>query len=84
VIVTVTASRLYLVGDLDLGTKGQRFVRRRHGVFVERDAAGSFGSALRRVSHGVYRCDTVFGMNPPRGELRFATSQQNAAARQRL
>src|SRR5262249_3942123 len=52
-----------LVGDLDLGTKGQRFVRRRHGVVVERDAAGSFGSTLRRVSHGVHRCDTVFGTN---------------------
>ena len=32
-----------LVGDLDLGTKGQRFVRRRHDVVVVRDAAGSFG-----------------------------------------
>ena len=52
-----------LVGDLDLGTKGQRFVRRRHGVVVEGDAAGSFGSRLRRVSHGVHRCDTVFGKN---------------------
>jgi hypothetical protein len=52
-----------LVGDLDLGTKGQRFVRRRHGVVVVRDAAGSFGPTLRRVSHGVHRCDTVFGMN---------------------
>src|SRR5262249_35311661 len=52
-----------LVGDLDLGTKGQRFVRRRHGVVVERDAAGGFGSKLRRVSHGVHRCDTVFGKN---------------------
>src|SRR5262245_38341436 len=52
-----------LVGDLDLGTKGQRFVRRCHGVVVERDAAGSFGSTLRRVSHGVHRCDTVFGKN---------------------
>src|SRR5262249_23651482 len=52
-----------LVGDLDLGTKRQRFVRRRHGVVVERDAAGGFGSRLRRVSHGVHRCDTVFGKN---------------------
>src|SRR5262245_20133040 len=52
-----------LVGDLDLGTKGQRFVRRCHGVVVERGAAGSFGSTLRRVSHGVHRCDTVFGKN---------------------
>src|SRR5262249_19456105 len=52
-----------LVGDLDLGTKGQRFVRRRHGVIVERNAAGSFGSRLRRVTHGVHRCDTVFGTN---------------------
>jgi dTDP-4-amino-4,6-dideoxygalactose transaminase len=59
VIVTVTVSPL----DLDLGTKGQRFVRRRHGVVVVRDAAGSFGSTMRRVSHGVHRCDTVFGMN---------------------
>src|SRR5262249_56189695 len=33
-----------LVGDLDLGTKGQRFVRRRHDVVVERDAAAGFGS----------------------------------------
>ena len=52
-----------IVGDLDLGTKGQRFVRRRHCVVVVRDAAGSFGPRLRRVSHGVHRCDTVFGMN---------------------
>src|SRR5215831_7462695 len=36
-----------LVGDLDFGTKGQRFVRRRHGVIVDSDAAGSFGSTLR-------------------------------------
>jgi hypothetical protein len=41
---------ILLVGDLDLGTKWQRFVRRRHGVIVERDAAGSFGSRLRRVT----------------------------------
>jgi hypothetical protein len=54
---------ILLVGDLDFGTKGQRFVRRRHGVIVERDAAGSFGSRLRRVTHGVHRCDTVFGTN---------------------
>ena len=52
-----------LVGDLDLGTKGQRFVRRRHGVVVVKDPAGSFGPRLRRVSHGVHRCDAVFGMN---------------------
>jgi hypothetical protein len=99
---------ILLVGDLDFGTKGQRFVCRRHGVVVERDAAGSFGSRLRRISHGVLRCDTVFGTNwnveqtkyersnrrmrdprfnwldAPRGELKFAASQQNAAARQRL
>ena len=37
---------ILLVGDLDFGTKGQRFVRRRHGVIVERDAAGSFGSSV--------------------------------------
>ena len=30
---------ILLVGDLDFGTKGQRFVRRRHDVLVERDAA---------------------------------------------
>jgi hypothetical protein len=29
-----------LVGDLDLGTKGQRFVRRRQDVIVKRDAVG--------------------------------------------
>jgi hypothetical protein len=29
---------ILLVGDLDFGTKGQRFVRRRHDVVVERDA----------------------------------------------
>jgi len=52
-----------LVGDLDFGTKGQRFVRRRHSIIVERDAARSFGSTLRRVTHGIYRCDTVFGKN---------------------
>jgi hypothetical protein len=52
-----------LVGDLDFRTKGQPFVRRRHDVVVERNAAGSFGFRLRRVSHGVHRCDTVFGTN---------------------
>ena len=52
---------ILLVGDLDYGTKGQRFVRRRQGVIVERDAAGSFGSRLRRVTHSVHRCETVFG-----------------------
>jgi hypothetical protein len=51
----------FLVGDLDFGTKRQRFVRRRHGVILERDAAGSFGSRLGRVTDGVHRCDTVFG-----------------------
>ena len=54
---------ILLVGDLDFGTKGQRFVRRRHVVIVERDAASSFGSRLRRATHGVHRCDTVFGTN---------------------
>src|SRR5262249_246662 len=54
---------ILLVGDLDFGTKGQRFVRCRHGVVVEGDPAGSFGSRLRRVSHGIHRCDTVFGKN---------------------
>jgi hypothetical protein len=38
-------------------------VRRRHGVIVERNAAGSFGSRLRRVTHDVHRCDAVFGTN---------------------
>jgi hypothetical protein len=38
---------ILLVGDLDFATKGQRFVRRRHGVIVDRDAAASFGSTLR-------------------------------------
>jgi hypothetical protein len=38
-------------------------VRRRHGVIVERDAAGSFSFTLRRVPHGVHRCDTFFGTN---------------------
>ena len=50
----------FLVGDFDFGTKGKPFVRRRHGVIVKRDAARSFGSTLRRVSHGVHRCDTIF------------------------
>src|SRR5262249_35575710 len=54
---------ILLVGHLDFGTKGQRFVRRRHGGIVERNAAGSFGSRLRRVTHGVHRCDTVFSTN---------------------
>ena len=54
---------ILLVDDLDFGTEGQRFVRRRHGVIVERDAAGSFGSRLRRVTYGVHRCDAVFGTN---------------------
>jgi hypothetical protein len=54
---------ILLVRDLDFGTKGQPFVRRRHGVIVERDATGSFGSRLRGVTHGVHRCDTVFGKN---------------------
>src|SRR5215475_8813466 len=54
---------ILLVGDPDFGTEGQRFVRRRHGVIVERDATGSFSSRLRRVTHGVHRCDTVFGTN---------------------
>src|SRR5262245_12005560 len=52
-----------LVGDLDFGTKGQRFVRCRHAVIVERDAARSLGSTLRRVSNCVHGCDTVFGTN---------------------
>src|SRR5262249_49194691 len=54
---------ILLVGDLDFGTKGQRSVRRRHGVIVERGATGSFGSTLRRVTHSIYRCETVFGAN---------------------
>ena len=52
-----------LVGDLDFGTKRQRFVRRRHGVIVERNAAPSLGSTLRRISRGVHGCDTVFTTN---------------------
>jgi hypothetical protein len=54
---------IFLVGDLNLGTKWQRFVGRRHRVIVERGTAGSFGSRLRRVTQGVRRCDTVFSAN---------------------
>ena len=49
-----------LVGYLHRGTKGQRFVRRGHGVIVERDAAGGCGSRLRRIPQGIHRCDTFF------------------------
>jgi hypothetical protein len=48
---------ILLVGDLDFGTKGERFVRRRHGVIVERDAAGSFGS--RRPEPGLVPANSV-------------------------
>ena len=108
-IVTVTALPLFLLVTLTLEPKGSDLCARRHDVVVERDAARSFGSRLRRVTHGVHRCDTVFGttgmlskqntsaainrrmrdprfnwLDAPRGELSFAASQQNAAARQRL
>src|SRR5262249_46292857 len=54
---------ILLFGDLYSGTKRQRFVRSRHGVIVQTDAAGSFGSRLRRIAHGVHGCETVFGAN---------------------
>jgi hypothetical protein len=54
---------ILLVGDLNLGTKGQRFVGRGHRAIVERDTAGSFGSTLRRVTQRIHRCDTVFSPN---------------------
>jgi hypothetical protein len=61
VTVTVMAWPFFLLVTLTLEPEGQRFVGRRHDVVVERDTAGSFGSRLRRVSHGVLRCYTVFG-----------------------
>jgi hypothetical protein len=54
---------IFLVGDLNFGTKGQRFVGRRHRAIVERGTAGGFGSTLRRVTQGVHRRDTVFSSN---------------------
>src|SRR6516225_9585113 len=69
-----------LVGDLDLGTKGQRFVRRRHGVVVVKDPAGSFGPRLRRVSHGVHRCDAVFGMNWNAEQTKYERGDQPSHA----
>jgi hypothetical protein len=54
---------IFLVGDLNFGTKGQRFVGRRHSIIVEGGTAGSFGSRLRRVTQGVHGCDTVFSAN---------------------
>src|SRR5215831_7071334 len=71
---------ILLVGDLDFGTKGQRFVRRRHDVVVERDAAGGFGSTLRRVSHGVLRCDTVFGTNWNAEQTKYERGDQPSHA----
>jgi hypothetical protein len=61
--VTVTASPLFLLVTLTLEPKGSDLCARRHDVVVERDAARSFGSRLRRVFHGVHRCDTVFSTN---------------------
>ena len=63
-----------LVGYLHRGTKGQRFVRRGHGVIVERDAAGSCGSRLRRISHAIL--DATH--SSPRAEM--LTKQSTSAA----
>jgi hypothetical protein len=54
---------ILLVGDLNFGTKGQRFVGRRHSIIVERGAAGSSGSTLRRVTQRVHRCQAIFRTN---------------------
>jgi hypothetical protein len=54
---------IFLVGDLNFRTKGQRFMRRCHRVIVERGTAGGFCSTLRRVPQGVHRCDAVFSAN---------------------
>src|SRR5947207_9684680 len=54
---------IFLVGDLNFGTEGQRFVGRRHRAIGERGTAGSFGSTLRGVPQGVHRRDTVFSPN---------------------
>ena len=54
---------IFLVGDLNFGTEGERFVGGRHRAIVERGTAGSFGSTLRGVPQGVHRRDTVFSPN---------------------
>jgi hypothetical protein len=57
----------FLLASKAVPDKGQRFVRRRHGVIAERDGAGSFGSRLRRVPHGVHRCERF----PPQPSRNF-------------
>jgi len=67
-----------LVGDLDLGTKGQRFVRRRHGVVVVRDAAGSFGPRLRRVEAIYFTFVTLLVAPASKLNPRFLAGQRHS------
>ena len=63
VIVTVTAWPFFLLVTLTLERKGSDLCAAVMALYVEGDAAGSFDSRLRRIPHGVHRCDTFFGTN---------------------